>query len=953
MNTLKLIATVLLTITTMVHQAGGDTGAAIDDPTREVAGKNQKGVKPAYPVTLFYSSGDAIVEYKWMPMDSEATCKAGFEILRKSYNCDRILWREADNDWFGKYDKIRQDSPWLGDLMTDALRINREYRNSEHACKAAKANGIQFWGIAALYDYSGKAECNSGGSMGTGAFWGIDPWLEKHPEYYMRDRAGITNMTGIIEYGDEVREEYVRRTEEMFKGPWNKYEGMFMYSFIENMEAHYTDEYIYSDYAVKDFKKRYGVDVRTQKFDLDKYYAMRGEYITQYLRELRPVYKKYQKKLAIALNSENMEWPMLWLCGSGCWPKNAAEPFILQQGKVKMDWRTWLKEGLVDELHVWGGTGPDTKLKDVKELLAAAAGTGVKVTVYFSTDLPEKEQYLYEKGVRRVIAPASSEDGDTTRKHPAVDIDSEDYDAVLNVLTQARRKELELPLEKITGLLLKHPNPLVRRQAANTIGTLKLKAGVAALEEAAMNDPEGSVKAMVFDALGKVNSSGSVAAMANGFGKVNTFPARMALRNALAAMEPERYADVAGSYDTNDSYYRTVLVQSWSRRNGTPEYLTVLKRAIKDPNDKVRWWAAFAFSYHSITPENMEILYKALDDSNGAVQSRAAMTLKNMIPKMSAEMKQRVFDKLMDKYQEFGAGCKRTDYDWGWRPIGETIRDGFGSQGKKALLAILNGTNTDLAQLTWRVFFQPNDSEWHPVNKDDMERRYLFYPGGPDHGKCSLGDIYALSLPAADNILLENNFEDKAIFSPAVKGSAGTVSKSGRWDTFGDKGVFLTAEQTHSGKQAVKVVRGGNPLTASFTRGGAGAIFEVSAWVYRVKSSFTISVSDIYRKEVCMTGVFEDGQVCLYDFSSRSWLRSKVMMPSDTWVKLTVYGNLSDGKYTAGIKTEQGGETRLEIFTATNSDDALSSFGVYPAAPPDSVTYIDDVQIIQKGIGKK
>ena len=234
-----------------------------------------------------------------------------------------------------------------------------------------------------------------------------------------------------------------------------------------------------------------------------------------------------------------------------------------------------------------------------------------------------------------------------------------------------------------------------------------------------------------------------------------------------------------------------------------------------------------------------------------------------------------------------------------------------------------------------------------------MERRYRFYPGGDDHGKCSLSDIYALSLPAADNILLENNFDDKAIFSPAVKGSAGTVSKGGRRDSFADKGVLLTAEQTHSGKQAVKVVRGGNPLTASFPKGGTGAAFEVSAWIYRVKSSFTMSVTDIYRKEVCMAGVFEDGQVCLYDFSSRSWLRSKVTMPSDTWVKLTVYGNLAEGKYTAGIKADAGDGTRLDISTATNSDEALSGFGVYPGAPPDSVTYIDDVQIIQKGIGKK
>jgi hypothetical protein len=186
-----------------------------------------------------------------------------------------------------------------------------------------------------------------------------------------------------------------------------------------------------------------------------------------------------------------------------------------------------------------------------------------------------------------------------------------------------------------------------------------------------------------------------------------------------------------------------VLLQSFTRRNGTPEYLAVLKRAINDSNEKVRWWAAFAFGYNSTQPENIEILFKALDDSSGMVQSRAAITLKGMVPKMTEEMKQRFFDKLMVRYQEFGAGCKRTDFDWGWRPIGETIRDSFSDKGKNTLLAILNGKNTELAKLTWRVFFQPNDGDWHPIAKEDMEKRYRFYPGEADYGRCSMADIEA------------------------------------------------------------------------------------------------------------------------------------------------------------------------------------------------------------------
>ncbi len=750
LRTIKISAVALLALSLgFVCAWGEDSQKQIspnDDPTRQLANSAAslaETANPNYPVSVFYSSGDAIVEYKWMPMDSEATCKEGVKLLAKRYNCDRLLWREANTEWVMKWNAVREDSPWFGDMMTAGERINRDYKTSEHTWNAAREKGMQFWGVFHLFDYGGKAECYSGGDNGMGAFASFDPWLVKHPEYCLWDRPRITYMSGMIEYGQpEVRKEYLRRIEEMFRGPWSRYEGIFLYSFVEHMEAQYTDEYIYSDFAVKDFKDRFGVDVRTEAFDLEKYYAMRGEYITQYLRELRPLFHKYNKKLAVALNAENMEWPQLWLCGMGVWPKDATGPRILQQGRVKMDWRTWVKEGLVDELHVWGGTGPDKKIEDVKSLLDAVKGTGVKVTVFYQREFPEKDQDLYAEGVRRVVsADDTCEQGDSGER-PASEIDSRDPDAVLNVLFQARKKTLELPVEKMVTLLLKHPNPMVRRQAANTIGTLKLQAGVAALEEAAINDPEGSVKSMAIQALGKVNGPHSVAAMARGFSAVNTFPVRMALRDALAAMGPDRYADVAAAYDTKDDYFRTVLLQSFSRRNGTPEYLTVLKKAIEDPNEKVRWWAAYAFAYNSARPENVEILLKALDDPSGAVQCRVAMTLKGMIPKISEDLQKRCFETLLARYEEFGAGCKRTDADWGWRPIGEVLRDGFREKGRRALLDILNGKNSELAGLTWRVLFKTNDG-WHPVTKEEMERRYRFYPGGPDHGKCTLTEVAA------------------------------------------------------------------------------------------------------------------------------------------------------------------------------------------------------------------
>ena len=65
-------------------------------------------------MSLFYSSGDAVVMYQWLPMDSAATCQASMEVLKKRYHFDRLLWREASTEWAMKWDEVREDSPWLG-----------------------------------------------------------------------------------------------------------------------------------------------------------------------------------------------------------------------------------------------------------------------------------------------------------------------------------------------------------------------------------------------------------------------------------------------------------------------------------------------------------------------------------------------------------------------------------------------------------------------------------------------------------------------------------------------------------------------------------------------------------------------------------------------------------------------------------------------------------------------
>jgi len=701
----------------------------------EAQEKNRSFARPEHPTSIWFSSGDALFEYHWMPMASPATVDAAYDIIQKRFNVDRMLWRDSNVQWIERWNKTWPYS-YLGEANKDWIRFCTEFKVAEHAEQAARQRGMQFWGIWTLYDYGGKASTRAG--EGQGPWETFDPWLHAHPQFCVYDRAGITYNTSVIEYGyPEVRKEYARRVDEMFNGPWKPYDGLFMYTYIEHSSVRYTDEYIYTGIACEEYKKRYGVDPRTEPFDLKKYYEIRGDYITEYFRTLRPIFKKHGKKLAVALNAKNLEWPQEWIAGRAD---------VLQQGLIRMDWQTWVREGLVDELNIWGGVDEATTLERVKEVLAETKGKDVKVTVLRNSEFPQSMQHLYSEGVRRVtFADDQNEDG-YREDCPASEVSSDDPLAILSVLRQAREGKIPLQSSQL-GSLLKHSNPLVRRQAARAIGLLRAQKLIPALEEAVKTEAEVMVVAMMIDAFAEINGPKTMAAIEIAFKRHPVWPVRRATILALGKMGKARRPDILKAFGSDDAYFRAVLLESIydteqpdksAFYQGVPEFSEMLRRGSADPDPGVRLRAAYSLSVYP-NMDTAELLLKLLDDSVDEVQSRAARSINSMLQNaiyISAPMRGKLFEKLMTRYLEFGQDSKRTDAEWGFRPFGEAIRAGFGIEGKNALIDILNGSNIDLAKLTWQVLFLHEDYRWPPVAREKMEAQYQYYPNHPAHREC-------------------------------------------------------------------------------------------------------------------------------------------------------------------------------------------------------------------------
>ena len=63
------------------------------------------------------------------------------------------------------------------------------------------------------------------------------------------------------------------------------FDGIAFLTYAENFSQRYEDEFGYNQPIVDEFRKRYGVDIRTEPFDKLAWAKLRGEYLTQFMRE--------------------------------------------------------------------------------------------------------------------------------------------------------------------------------------------------------------------------------------------------------------------------------------------------------------------------------------------------------------------------------------------------------------------------------------------------------------------------------------------------------------------------------------------------------------------------------------------------------------------------------------------------------------------------------------------
>lgn len=657
------------------------------DPTLS-ANEKPAGNAESHPRIALYAfcgTGDNLWNHKVEPVDSRATIDAMCEWMAKTYGIKRIYWRGAQEEFWRKY--FRE-----GDYHTPTEDWNKwkhylygELDINAAAVKAAKANGMEIFMYTGIFDFGVQPDVGI-----------INPHLYEdtlriqNPQWCPLDRWGQRRSPGPICFGyPEARKIAIDRLvkEILTFG----YDGVNFYTYVENQGIRYEDEFGFNRPILEEFQKRYpGVDLRTATLTPEQkihWYECRGKFVTVFLAELHAKLQPHGKKLSMILDAAEPDYAQKW------WGKK-----LHGAGKISMDWKNWIKQGIVDEIWVQLGDVQDQQnLLDL--LLAECKGTPVKLTVRAVDPLsPTWEPYV-ERGVTPVAVITWEKNGIERISLEPTSVEtlkSPDWKLRAQTLADIALKKLAAPAKDVCPLA-DDREVLVRHRSMKALSTLGGDEAISTLENS-LGDPESSVRIASADALIKTHGPHSAQRIIDQLGKGEVFQFKLVAASALSAMAPGALPEILEGLNSPHADVREVCVQTLRGPMCVPgqraRIYQALRKIMLDPKEDpvVRSWAIDRLTggyadFSAELPANQATLVADLLSLFGSntppnVELRSAERLKIMAPFMTPAQKTAALDGLEKFFRQYGDKSNRPDSAYGWRLVGNTM---LSLQGKDRL----------------------------------------------------------------------------------------------------------------------------------------------------------------------------------------------------------------------------------------------------------------------------
>jgi len=123
--------------------------------------------------------------------------------------------------------------------------------------------------------------------------------------------------------------------------------------------THTDDPFLYgfNPPVIREYQRRYGVDILTQNYDPNLLAELRGEYYTEFLRCASLMIRSAGKKVQLHLDADRFR------------PNPPPSRYLAFTWNIKFDWEKWISEGLADEVTLrcfsqTGYTTTDSFLQD-------------------------------------------------------------------------------------------------------------------------------------------------------------------------------------------------------------------------------------------------------------------------------------------------------------------------------------------------------------------------------------------------------------------------------------------------------------------------------------------------------------------------------------------------------------------------------------------------------------
>ena len=644
----------------------------------------------------YISTGDNHWLGDSLPVDSKAGIEASFDLLKR-LGVRRVYWRGLEEACWLDTMRVREENCRYASYWKWTRQVYRDADPDRTAAEAAHKRGMEIWGVGTLFDWGNQAD-----SPGFNDF----PWFAEsrlrieHPEWVPVDRSGLLKQGGPVEFAyPEARRALVDL--HMKHMQRDGYDGMAFLTYAENYSTRFQDEFGFNEPVVGEFQKRTGLDIRAQPFtriaSREDWYALRGEYVTAYLRELKAELAKSGKKLGLFLNPWQPHFPQPW---------NVPE-LMLTGGHIYFDLETWVREGIVDQFIVYGYCHAGMQARAMEDMLWMTRQTPVAVTGLTSSPFAARWQPFADRGVPVALSVNDDDaylDRSNVPAQPLASLQSGDSLLRLKALSQIIHGQLKATAADVAPLA-GDKNLLVRRMGLMALAKLKDPQALPAIEQA-LEDPENCVRCAAARALRDFNRPESAAKL---LAAVNRFGNHMLCElvvHTLPRIKPaprDELADAAVNH--KNAAVRQVAMRALVNMADETLVATFAK-GISDSDRFVRFAAAEALGNVRHSAAAVETLLAATRHEDVVVSDRAATSLAAMAVRHEKEtepLMQRVVMALKDLFARLGDGCARADADWGYRPVGNALLR-LALEGEAVLQAFMDQRQDKrLAGFAWKT----------------------------------------------------------------------------------------------------------------------------------------------------------------------------------------------------------------------------------------------------------